>query len=34
MPAGQVVRDPFSPLPEPVAAALRADAQDVIRFLG
>ena len=34
MPAGQVVLDPFGPLPEPVAAALRADAQDVVRFLG
>ena len=34
MPAGQVVLDPFDPLPEPVAAALRADAQDVVRFLG
>ena len=34
MPAGQVVLNPFAPLPEPVAAALRADAQDVVRFLG
>ena len=34
MPAGQVTLDPFGPLPEPVAAALRADAQDVVRFLG
>ncbi len=34
MPAGQVVLDPFGPLPEAVAAALRADAQDVVRFLG
>jgi hypothetical protein len=34
MPAGRVVLDPFGPLPEPVAAALRADAKDVLRFLG
>jgi len=34
MSIGQVVLDPFAPLPEPVAAALRADAQDVVRFLG
>jgi hypothetical protein len=32
--AGEVVLAPFAPLPEPVAAALRADAQDVLRFLG
>jgi hypothetical protein len=32
--AGEVVLAPFAPLPEPIAAALRADAQDVIRFLG
>ena len=31
---GQVALAPFAPLPEPVAAALRADAQDVVRFLG
>ena len=34
MSAGQVILDPFAPLPKPVAAALRADAQDVARFLG
>ena len=34
MPRGEVVLDPFGPLPEPVAAALRADARDVLRFLG
>jgi Winged helix DNA-binding domain len=34
LPAGEVVLAPFAPLPEPVAAALRADAQDVVRFLG
>ena len=32
--AGKVALAPFAPLPEPVAAALRADAQDVVRFLG
>lgn len=32
--AGEVALAPFAPLPEPVAAALRADAQDVVRFLG
>jgi hypothetical protein len=32
--AGEVALTPFAPLPEPVAAALRADAQDVVRFLG
>jgi len=32
--AGEVTLAPFAPLPEPVAAALRADAQDVVRFLG
>jgi hypothetical protein len=31
---GEVALAPFAPLPEPVAAALRADAQDVVRFLG
>jgi Winged helix DNA-binding domain len=30
---GEVALAPFAPLPEPVAAALRADAQDVVRFL-
>jgi hypothetical protein len=32
--AGEVALAPLAPLPEPVAAALRADAQDVVRFLG
>ena len=32
--AGRVALDPFGPLPEPVAGALGADAQDVVRFLG
>ena len=32
--AGEVALAPFAPLPEPVAAALRADAHDVVRFLG
>lgn len=31
---GEVKLIPFAPLPEPVSAALDADAQDVIRFLG
>ena len=31
---GRVKLAPFGPLPEPVTAALRADAADVIRFLG
>jgi len=31
---GQVKLAPFAPLPEQVGAALDADAQDVIRFLG
>jgi hypothetical protein len=31
---GQVSIDPFEPLPGRVRAALEADAQDVIRFLG
>jgi hypothetical protein len=32
--AGQVALEPFAPLPESVAAALRADADSVVRFLG
>jgi Winged helix DNA-binding domain len=31
---GEVVLEPFGPLAEPVDAALRADARDVLRFLG
>ena len=31
---GEVALAPFRPLPEPVAAALRDDAADVLRFLG
>lgn len=31
---GSVRLEPFSPLPPPVAAALDADTQDVLRFLG
>jgi len=31
---GAVALAPFGPLPEPVAAALRAEAADVVRFLG
>ncbi len=31
---GEVALAPFGPMPEPVAAALRADAADVVRFLG
>jgi hypothetical protein len=34
MPAGKVVLDPFDRLTRRAAAALRADAQDVVRFLG
>jgi hypothetical protein len=32
--AGKVTLVPFDPLPAPVAAALHADADDVVRFLG
>lgn len=31
---GQVTLEPFGPLPEPVTAALAADAVDVCRYLG
>jgi hypothetical protein len=34
MPAGKVVLEPFARLPRKAAAALQADAQDVVRFLG
>jgi Winged helix DNA-binding domain len=34
MPGGTVELAPFDPLPESVAAALRNDAADVVRFLG
>jgi hypothetical protein len=34
MPAGEVVLDPFDRLTRRAAAALRADALDVVRFLG
>jgi len=32
--AGQVVLDLFAPVPDPAASALRADAADVVRYLG
>jgi hypothetical protein len=34
MPAGKVVLDPFAPLTRKNAAALQADALDVVRYLG
>jgi hypothetical protein len=34
MPAGEVILEPFKPLSRSVAAALRADAREVVRYLG
>ena len=34
MPAGEVILEPFKPLSRSVAGALRADARDVVRYLG
>lgn len=34
MPAGEVMLEPFKPLSQRDAAALRADARDVVRYLG
>jgi hypothetical protein len=34
MPAGEVVLDPFDRLTRKHATALRADARDVVRYLG
>ena len=34
MPGGEVLLEPFRPLSRAVAAALRKEADDVVRFLG
>jgi hypothetical protein len=34
MPAGEVILEPFRPLSQGDAAALRADAREVLRYLG